>query len=123
QRRLKLALEDAMPGKPPANLHVNLLAGIVANPLRIDLVVVPAGEGGIVDFHHFIAADLAQLALPADLEPKVAAEDAELDQLADHFLIAPRIDGAVGDLLDLGPRWDEAPVQQRQLALAARAEL
>ena len=47
QLRLQLALKIDMAGKAAADLDLDLLARVVADALRIDLMVVPADDRGI----------------------------------------------------------------------------
>ena len=61
QLRLELALVDDVPGDGAADFHVDRLAGVVANPLGQNFVVIPAEEGRFLFLEDAIATDFAKL--------------------------------------------------------------
>ena len=61
QFRLQQAFEEDMAGERAADLQIDVLAGVVANPLAENLVVRPADESGVLFLERAVAANLSEL--------------------------------------------------------------
>src|SRR5688572_29790636 len=91
QLGLELAAVNDVPGQRAADFDLDWFRHVIANPLSIDLMVIPAGDGSVFDLHDASAANLAEFAGAVNLQPDVAAKGAEAVQLKNHFRIRPEI--------------------------------
>ena len=57
-----------MAGESAADFDVDVLGGVVANPLAENLVIRPADERGVLLLERTVAADLAELISAVDLK-------------------------------------------------------
>src|SRR5213075_2787580 len=92
QLRLKLAFETNVARKSVPDFDVDVLAGVVANPLAENLVIRPADERGFLFLERAVAANFAELIGAVDLQNQIATEDAKLYKLKDDFGIDSEVE-------------------------------
>ena len=91
QLGFKKAAENHVARKRATNLHVDVPAAVVADSLRVNLMVIPTDERRILFDLHAVLANLAKLALPMNLQPQVVATDLEFLELEEVLRIGTEV--------------------------------